>query len=236
MAVQILRGGMHDQVGAVLDRPGQDRRGDRVVGGERRPGIVRYASRGADIRDRPERVGRRLDIDKARDTRLDRRRQRLGISRIDKRDVQAPAHGPFAQPFRRAEIHRLRYDHMVARRQSLEDRARGRHARSKKLGAGAALKRLQQAFRDRIGRVVVPAVAALPYALVAFVARICRRWMDRRRYRPGVGTQKAIAARGPGFRFLVVLTGHRATVRRKVNRGFSNRPDVGQPCDGRERP
>ena len=63
MAVEVLGRRMHDDVGAVLDRPRQHRRRDRRIDRQQRAGLVRDLGRRGDVADRPGRVGRRLEPD-----------------------------------------------------------------------------------------------------------------------------------------------------------------------------
>ena len=65
VAVQVLGGGVHDEIGAELDRPRQHRRRHRVVDGHPRAGGMGEPAHGGEVGDLPGGIGRRLDPHKA---------------------------------------------------------------------------------------------------------------------------------------------------------------------------
>ena len=74
VAVQVLGGRVHHEVGAELERPRQHRRRDGGVDRHARAGRVRECRGGRDVGDRPQRVGRRFDPHQLRLPGLQRRR------------------------------------------------------------------------------------------------------------------------------------------------------------------
>src|SRR5579883_20789 len=78
---------MHHQVGAKLERTGEDRRGDGRVDREQGAGVMRERRDGRNVADGPERIARRLDIDQLGGPRLDGCAQGGGIGRVDEVDL-----------------------------------------------------------------------------------------------------------------------------------------------------
>ncbi len=131
MAVQIFRGRMHDDVGAELDRPRQDRRGDRAVDGKARTGAVGNLGGGGNVGDRPSRIGRALDPNQLGPAGLHRCRERVGRAGVDKIDDHAPIRCVTPQPVPQPPIHDLRRDGVIAGLERQKYRRRCRHSRCK---------------------------------------------------------------------------------------------------------
>ena len=75
--------GMHDDVGAVFDRPDQIGRGERVVDDQRNAGFLGDRGDGGDVSDNAAGIGDELDEDRL-DLRCQRGAKRLRVGRIGK--------------------------------------------------------------------------------------------------------------------------------------------------------
>ena len=88
MAVEIFRGGMHDQVEAVFERVLDIGTGEGVVGGGPDAALLGDRRDALEIDELEQRIGRRLDPDQAR-VRPDRRLDRAGVGEIEIADLEA---------------------------------------------------------------------------------------------------------------------------------------------------
>ena len=73
VTAEVLGGRVHHDVGAELERPLQERRGERVVDDDARAALVRDRAHAQDVDDRERGVGGRLDPHRARCRRASRR-------------------------------------------------------------------------------------------------------------------------------------------------------------------
>ncbi len=65
VSAQVLRGGVNDDVRAVLERAEIDRGGERRIDDEREAGILRQQRDGPQVEDAARRVDRRLEKDRS---------------------------------------------------------------------------------------------------------------------------------------------------------------------------
>ena len=86
---EVLRRRVHDDVGAEGQRTLQVGRGEGVVDGEQRPGLVRHRRRALDVGDVEQRVARCLAPDDPR-RRPHRRPQRIDVVEVGRRVLEAP--------------------------------------------------------------------------------------------------------------------------------------------------
>jgi hypothetical protein len=128
MAIEIFRGGMHHEIAAAVQRPGQDRSGSGRVRADDGAGLMGAGGYGLDIGDRPQRVAGRLDPDQPGLAGNDGGADRVEVGHVDERDRMAVAR-QVAQPLPQAPVHQLRR-HDVGGRERQEHRARCGHART----------------------------------------------------------------------------------------------------------
>ena len=91
MAAEVLRRRLDDEVGAELERPAQDGRGERVVDDEQRAVAVGELGQGGDVDDDDRRVGDRLDVEDPGRRGGQRRLDRREVGRVDERRRSTPS-------------------------------------------------------------------------------------------------------------------------------------------------
>lgn len=101
VAVQVLGGGVNDQVGAEFQRPGEHRSRHRVVDGHPYPGGVGKVADGSQVGDLPHGVRRRLGPQQPGPARTDSRPHHVQIGGVGELHVQAPGEGELGQPLPR---------------------------------------------------------------------------------------------------------------------------------------
>jgi hypothetical protein len=138
---EVLRGGVHDGVGAVLERALVDRRGEGVV--DRDDRVAPASDDRGDVDDVEQRVGRRLDPDQAR-VGAHSSGHRVDVGLVDHRVAQAPAREDLVDEAVGAAIEVGGNDDVVAgRAHGGDQRVGGGHAR----GEGRRVAALQIAQR-----------------------------------------------------------------------------------------
>ena len=123
---EVLRGGVGDDVGAVLDRPQQVRGGQRVVHDQRHAGLVGGVGDGAHVQDVPARVAEGLAEERL-GVRPDGGAPGLEVVRVGhERRLDADLGEGVLEQVLRAAVEAGRGDHVVAGAGEVEDRERGR--------------------------------------------------------------------------------------------------------------
>ena len=127
VAAEVLGGGVHRDVGAELEGALEHGGRPSVVHHAERAARVRQVGEGGDVHDADERIGRRLHPDDLR------RRPHGALHRVEVGHVhdvgeQPPAGKDLSELAEGAVVGVVRREHMVARRQRLEHRERGRRA------------------------------------------------------------------------------------------------------------
>ena len=158
LAVDIFGRGVHDDVGAELERPLKRRRRERVVDDQPRAALVRDLGDGLEINDRQCRIGRRLQEQQFR-LRPHRGLPLIDVAAVHQRMRNAETRQDFLDHMAAGAEHRLGRDHVIAGAQRAQER-RGdrRHA----AGCGArdrrTLQRGHALFEHRDGGVSEAAV------------------------------------------------------------------------------
>ena len=86
---QVLRRGLHHEVGAVVERPAHGGRGERVVDRQQRAVAVREVGEPRQVGEHAGRVRDRLDVEDPGGPGRERRLDRGGVGRVDIADVDA---------------------------------------------------------------------------------------------------------------------------------------------------
>ena len=152
VAAEVLRRGVHDDVGAPLDRADEEGRRDGVVDDERHAVLVGEGGDGLDVEDLGLRVGDRL-AEEQLGVGADRGAPRVDRGRVlDEAHLDAEARQRVLQQVEGAAVERGGGDDVVARLGDVEHGERlGRLARGDEQGADAALER-GDALLDDVGR------------------------------------------------------------------------------------
>src|SRR5574337_2090461 len=111
---------MDDDIGAVLDRPAEVGRGQRVVNDERQTRLMRDRRNARDVHDDPARIGEVLDEDGLAPWRQ-RLAEILGLGRIDQMAGPAELLEREAELGERTAIKVARGDELVAWRHEREE-------------------------------------------------------------------------------------------------------------------
>ena len=148
VAVEVLRGGVHDEIGA--EREGALQRGgeESVVGDHECTCLVTRGAHGSQVRDAQQRIARRLDPQQVR---REARNRLRGVGRREVRKLQLDlvACRECAQQPIRSAITVVCGEHLSAGRRELERKAHCRHARTGDDGSRALLE-----AGERIGQLV----------------------------------------------------------------------------------
>ncbi|OEI69485.1 hypothetical protein Cus16_0091 [Curtobacterium sp. ER1/6] len=154
-----LRGGVHDDVGAVLDRPDEVRRRQGVVDDERHPGPVRGVGDPGDVEDVVLRVRDRLGEEELR-VRSDRARPRVQVALVgDEVDLDAEAREVLQEQALGALVDAPGAHHVVAGLEQPEQRDRHRGlAAADEDRLGAPLQQGDAALDVGVRRVAEPGV------------------------------------------------------------------------------
>jgi hypothetical protein len=179
VAVQVLGRGVHDDVGAEFQRPGQQGRRHRAVDREPGTGAAGQLGERRDVAHLPRRVRRRFQPQQPGAAGAECRADRVDVRRIDRLYAEAPARGRFQQPVAQAPVQHPRHEDVVARVQGLEDRRGRGHARGEEERLGPALQRGQHRLGRRVGRVLVAGVAEAAAVGVVGVADEGGAGLDR---------------------------------------------------------
>ena len=144
---------MKEQVGAVLERAHQVRRGEGGVDQQRQPGIVRDFGDAWNVEDVKPRVAERFAEDKPR-IRADRLAESIHVARIYEGGVDAEARQGVAQQIVRSAIQRAGCDDVRTR---IHQRGDGKMQRGLPAGGGnradPAFQRGDAFFQRRVGRI-----------------------------------------------------------------------------------
>ena len=153
VAAQVLGHRVDDDVGAVLERPAQVRRGERVVDDERNAGAVRDVGQRGDVADVELRIADRLRIDRL-GVRLQRGAECGRIVGVDERRVDAELRERDRELRIGAAVERARGDDVVA---VARERQQRHHLRRHAGGGGerraAAFERRDALLERRDGRI-----------------------------------------------------------------------------------
>ena len=154
VAVQVLGGGVHDEIGAERQRPRQHRRRHRVVHGHPRAGGMGEPAHGGEVGDLPGGIGRRLDPHETRGAGADRGFHRRQVRHVDELDVEPPGQAELGEPLAHSPVEHLRDNDMIARDERLEDGIGRGHSGGEQDAARAALEGRQQPLGMLVGRIV----------------------------------------------------------------------------------
>ena len=138
LAVNMLGGRIDDDVGAELQRPLQQRRGEHIVDHDQRAGLLGDLRHGFDVHQLEHGIGRRLEEEGAR-VGLHRLLPGLEIAAVDQRGLDAVARQQVLDDVAAAAEQRAGRDDMVAGLQMAKQRGRdrGHAARGAARGVGA---------------------------------------------------------------------------------------------------
>ena len=142
MAAEKLRQRMHDDIGAILDRPHQIGRGERVIDDQRHAGFLGDRGDGGDVSNNAAGIGDRLDEDRL-DLRRQRGAERLRVGRIGKAHRPAAFLEGVRELVDRSAIELPRRDELIP---WLEQRVEDQHLRGV---TGRHRKRRRPAFKRR---------------------------------------------------------------------------------------
>ena len=189
---QVLRDGVDDDVGAVLERAAQPRRRQRVVDDQRNARRVRDLRDRGQVRDVELRVAERLDVERLR-LGPDRRREVARIVAVDERRLDAELRERDGELRIGPAVERPRSDDVVAGAAQREQRDRlRRHAGRRRERRAAALERgdaLLERRHRRVGDARVHVAERLQVEqarrVVGAVEDERRRLVDRQRARAG---------------------------------------------------
>ena len=149
VAADPLRGGVDDDVGAVLDRPAEERRGEGVVDDERDAGRVGDLREGLEVGDVELRVSDRLDVDGARRV-VDGGGDGRPVVDVDEARRDAEARQRVREEGVRAAVERRGGDDRVAGLREVQDRERlGGLAARRRDGGDARPRARRSASRRR---------------------------------------------------------------------------------------
>ena len=171
---------VHDDVGAVFDRPRQDRRRHRGVHTQERAGAMGDLGGRGDVGDAPCWIGRGLDPHQLGGAGPDRGREGVGPIGVDEIDFQTPLRCKSCKPVAQRPVHHLGSYHMIAGRQCKEAGSGGAHARRKYQRLRAAFEGGQRGLGLVERRIVGARIDAAGAIAVVLVTLICARHMDRR--------------------------------------------------------
>ena len=211
MAVEILRRRVHHDVGAERERPGEQWRRCRRVDAKKRAARMRDLRDGRDVRDGPERIGRRLDPHQLR-VRLHRGAHRVHVRHVDEIDAIAEQRRLVLEPVAQAPVADLRRQHVAAGRERQHHAGRGRHAGAEQQRLVRAFERRDHGFGLAHRRVVRPAVRVAGAVLVVGIADERGRDVHRQRHALGLGLDRAQRLRRDGARFVRVRPFGHATL------------------------
>src|SRR5665213_133130 len=206
VAADVLRRRVHDDVGAVLDRAQQVRRGERVVDDQRNAPRMRDPGNRGDVEDVELRVSERLGEHRLR-VRPNRRFERRRIGRIDQRHLDPEPRERVDDRIVRAAVQRGGADDVIARARDVQQREdrRGLTA-GKSERADAAFERRQPLFEHVGRRVHDPRVDVAellqreqPLGVRGIVERVRRGLVDRDGPRLGGRVAAMAAVQGDGF-------------------------------------
>ncbi len=139
---------MHDDVGAVLERPAQIRRGERVVDDERQPGLARDGADRLDVEHVVERIADGLGVERLRLGR-ERAPEVFRIVGIDEVRGDAEAAQLVVELRVGAAVERARRHQLVARlHQRQQRRGLRRHARAHRQCRAAPFERRHALLED----------------------------------------------------------------------------------------
>ena len=198
MAGQILGGRVHDHIGAQRQRLQQQWRGKGGIDhqhGTGGAGDIGQCGHRAQLQQRvggcfrPQTTG--IGTQRSADL--------IGIAHVDQGQFQIPARKPGLGQLAHREIGVVSHQHMAARRQILQQRRYGGHARGKGQRAGAAIQRRQRGFQPILGGIGIAAVEKA--AGLSGIGRMFESGgqMDRRRHRAGFPIDFCCRMHGNGF-------------------------------------
>jgi hypothetical protein len=194
--VQVLRRGVDDDVGAVLEGALEDRGREGVVHYEQEVVRPRDRAEGREVREPHHRVRRRLGVQQLggrRDRRLDCRR----VAGVHEREGEPHSRQDLVHQPVDAAVDVLAAHDVVACRQQLEERVHGRHPRGEGEAVGPALEGRHVALEDLPGRVGGPGVL-VALVLADAVLDVGRRLVDREHHRAGEGVGLLAGVDGAG--------------------------------------
>ncbi len=201
VAIDVLRGRVHDDIGTQFDRPLPAGRQEGVVGDHQRANRVPALRDVGDIGDAQQRIAGRFDPDQRRGLRQcggDRGR----IAEVDELHGELTALLPRRQQTERAAITVVRRDDTCAHGQDMPHERDGAHARPRDDSPGSAFEIIQ-----RIGEQIARWISRTAVVVLALLAKgakgIGGREMQRRHhrashiaifeagaYRAGIGCQR----------------------------------------------
>lgn len=198
---------MHDDVGAELDRTGQNRRGDGVVDRNPGPHPMRDLHCMGNVGHCPQGVGRRLQPQQVT-ARFNGAGQGRRIVQIGESHLQSGRTGNVDQPLAQAPIHDPGRDDTAAGRQCLKHRDRRCHARSMEDCIRAFLQPRQQLFNLIEIDVMVTDIGPPRRIAVVGVTLEGGRRLDRGHESTGRRLHPTQCLGGQGFRLVVVAVAH----------------------------
>src|SRR6185295_18742242 len=205
VAAEVLRRRMEDEIRPEVERALEHGGRPGVVDQSR--GAVGSCQRGerSDVRDAEERIRRGLDPDQ---TRLPPQRLLdLGdlVHAYDAR-LEPPAAEGLEQEVARAVKDVVRDDHVVARRERLEERRGGGRAGRESRRLGSPLERGESSLEIAAVRLALAGVGEAPRVGAVLLPFERRREVDRRRHAARGGFDSAAGMDGEGFEFHCVST------------------------------
>lgn len=189
VAVEVLGGRVHDDVGAQAERALQHRRGKGVVDHDQQAVLARDRGDGGDIDQLEHRVGRGFDPHHL-GAGTDRGFEGGRIGQVDEAEIQAGGAATHAlEQAEGAAIQVVHRHHVAAGVQQLHHRGGGGHAGGERERTRAAFQRRDTAL-IRKARGVVGARILEALMLARAGLRIGGRRVDRRHHRPGAGVRR----------------------------------------------
>jgi len=182
---------MDDEVGAELDRSGQDRCRDGIVDGDTRAGLVRDLGHRREIDDFPRRIRGTLQPQEPGSSRTDRSPHRGDVARIYELDVEAPGNAELGEPPADAPVEDPRDEDVITRQQRLKHRRRRGAAGREEHAGRAALQRGEQPLGVVVRGIVGARVGDAVARGTVGIGFVDGRRMDRRHERPRHGVRLA---------------------------------------------
>ena len=215
VAADPLGDGMHDDVGAELDRPAEIGGGERVVDEDRNAGRMGDVRELRDVEHLEARIADGLADDQP-GVGAQRGPEAVEIARLDEGRGDAEARQGMGEQIDRAAVERGRRNDMVA---GVEQRGDGEvhrgHAAGGADGAHAGFQRRQPLFQDggrRVGDAGVDVPGALQVEqrgrMVRILKHVRRRLVDRNGARPGHRIRMLAGMQAQGFKGRGFRCGH----------------------------
>ena len=208
VATEVLRGRVHDDVGAELQRTLQVRRRERVVDDDARAARVRELRHGRDVDDGERGIGRRLDPHH-RGAACHARAVRVEVGEIGNAVLARPRREHLRDQPERAAVRVVGEQHAVAGREQPQHRVLRGHAAREREAARRAFERRDARFVRGAGGIAAAGVLE-PGVLAHRALRERRRQVDRRHDRAGLRVRVLPHVDGAGLETVLGHCGARA--------------------------